>query len=732
MSSVTGKTDLVTEPRAWLRRWREFLYVLKLCRFSVLMVAAGFLLLWTDQGQDILVALAEDGVWRAQLFFIPALIWASNAWYWARVMLDFRFPDPPPESDFLGGLRRHLPRVLGAGAFVVIAINLWSAREGTHAEVEGRLSVLVITALVWALVFYLAVFYRRTWVRALWPAAETRAAAGSRWARLFLTLLALPEPSELPYTSWKQLYGRNTGLFLALSALFGGSLFFASWFAPVSVGGLFGPAVLFFLWAGTWIPLGSVLVYWSNQTGVPVLTGLFALALVFSLWNDNHTLREVAEGQDPGQRPTVTDAAKAWADTQAVQTGGSGPAGGKVPLVIVATAGGGSRAAYWTATVLGHLQDTIPDFERHLFAVSGVSGGSVGAATYRAVLAERLSRSDDNLCRLPNGEQTTSLRDCAQAVIGGNFLGPAVAGALYPDLAQRFLPLPHPYGLPDRAAALEAGWEAAFEQAMEGGEPRFAQSLLRLYREQTPAGEGSWPALFLNGTWVENGRRIIASNLKLEPGPSGESNKAFITAYDLLARIGRDVPLSTAADSSARFPGVGPAGTLRSPKTEEVFGRVVDGGYFENFGAVTAREILDVAMAEMGPSIRPVVIQIGSDPDLPEDFAELGRPQPLVFAHEIQAPLRAALAARHARGILAAKELEHRTEETYAEQDGLFVHFRMCQEEGVSDPPLGWMLSQYARRQIGRYLPADSASPPVCDDNLRALAKLERAFQVDG
>ena len=35
------------------------------------------------------------------------------------------------------------------------------------------------------------------------------------------------------------------------------------------------------------------------------------------------------------------------------------------------------RAALWTGTVLGRLQDAYPAFKEHLFAVSGVSGGAL-------------------------------------------------------------------------------------------------------------------------------------------------------------------------------------------------------------------------------------------------------------------------------------------------------------------------------------------------------------------
>ena len=51
-----------------------------------------------------------------------------------------------------------------------------------------------------------------------------------------------------------------------------------------------------------------------------------------------------------------------------------------IPLIIVATVGGASRAGYWTAKVLGEIQDARRDFHKFVFAISGVSGGSLRAA----------------------------------------------------------------------------------------------------------------------------------------------------------------------------------------------------------------------------------------------------------------------------------------------------------------------------------------------------------------
>src|SRR6185436_6731823 len=155
---------------------------------------------------------------------------------------------------------------------------------------------------------------------------------------------------------------------------------------------------------------------------------------------------------------------------------------------------------------------------------------------------------------------------------------------LYPDFLQRFLPVAI---FRDRASAFERSWERAWA----------VNSRNRLEEQFT----GRWsedpnqpwqPALFLNTTMVENGKRAIFSNIPVRTGGGGQ----FVDSHDLHAHLreyspgaGRwqDVPLITAAHASARFPLVSPPGRLPSGA------RVVDGGYFENSGATTGLDILN-------------------------------------------------------------------------------------------------------------------------------------------
>lgn len=123
-----------------------------------------------------------------------------------------------------------------------------------------------------------------------------------------------------------------------------------------------------------------------------------AAALIFSLWLDNHDLRlSTADLTAAKQRPLIERAATRWFDHVDRIHPPAGSEDRVIPLVIVATAGGASRAAYWTGTVLAALQEGAPKFTDHLFAISSVSGGSLGAAAFVVLAGKQNELVDPDL-----------------------------------------------------------------------------------------------------------------------------------------------------------------------------------------------------------------------------------------------------------------------------------------------------------------------------------------------
>jgi predicted acylesterase/phospholipase RssA len=517
----------------------------------------------------------------------------------------------------------------------------------------------------------------------------------------------------------------------------------AAWFAwacidPVGMGWTLGASAVPFIGFASIVPVGSMAVYWARaggttrvddegdrqrdpRVGYPVVTLLAAFAVLFSAWGDNHGVRTfdaatratATSAADTSPAPaTPASAAEAWLRREA------GAAGAPTDLVVVAAAGGGIRAAYWTATVLGALQDCAPALRRKLFAVSGVSGGSLGAVTFATLLSQNAERAaapcpTDGKADFAAGPYEAA----AQRVLSHDFLAPTVASLLFPDLMQRLLPWNL---LPDRAAGLEKGWERAWGDAGLDADTWSGHAFDDLWRD----ARGPVPALLLNGTSVESGRRIVTSNLKIDPAVFRDS----VDFFDAFG--GRAIRASTAAHNSARFTYVSPAGRVNDAT------RIVDGGYFENFGAKTASEVLGAALAQsqrIGVAVRPIVIVISNGPqmrpaELPPD--SVGSqcpacgpdPKPgLTFASEALSPLLALLHTRDAHGTRAAHDLH----DAAVAAGGRFYHFRLCPDPQAPEPALGWVLSKASERSMQRQLRAPNAcgNREQFDDLVRLLGR---------
>src|SRR5262249_1721851 len=158
------------------------------------------------------------------------------------------------------------------------------------------------------------------------------------------------------------------------------------------------------------------------------------------------------------------------------------------------------------------------------------------------------------------------------------FLSSLIAGTLFPDFTQRFLPVPIPAF--DRARWLERAFEQGWTETGIPGPNPFEQSFLKAWSPEGPA-----PALLINTTEADSGRRLV-----IAPFMVGALHKGVVLQFPLwsgwniaLGRRfchGHEISLSTAVSLSARFPWLTPAGTLTSDCTgiDMKRSRLVDGG----------------------------------------------------------------------------------------------------------------------------------------------------------
>jgi hypothetical protein len=286
---------------------------------------------------------------------------------------------------------------------------------------------------------------------------------------------------------------------------------------------------------------------------------------------------------------------------------------GKVPAIIVASEGGASRSAAWTLSIMRMLDArTGGAFGTHLFAVIGVSGGSLGAVTYALAQTSRFPREET----APQPATQVAFWDSAQVTDGmvelarADLLSPAIARLFTSDIL---------LGMPRRGPALEQTFEHfwRWDEGFDLGE-RAGAGFLAM-REGHPC----LPHLILSGTDVDTGDRLLTSSIGFLPGPearipeNSKILKPFAAAVDVLSVIGADIPASAAVLNSARFPIISPPGRIRpgSGSSEQRDLDVIDGGVFENYGARAAWELAD-AIGSAEPRLEPIVVLISNDVEI--------------------------------------------------------------------------------------------------------------------
>jgi hypothetical protein len=618
------------------------------------------------QAQDLFVEFAQNS-WRIPLFLLLVVFaWAMPTHYSARLLLDtdVRFREPVDmQQEVDGGLwirfiERATPRVLGLLTFVAVLIAIvrshvnlpiFSEQNDQEAvkatnEVLGWLAFCVV---VTAGLFYVYTVRRSrdADVVGLRKLRDLNRHLDPMWDWLSPGLDAQNDAADA---------SRNVGrlLLAGLFAVFLGIFFFgadvAAQFAPRSM------AVPFIL--GGWLPFLSYLSGLGRQWRAPLILLLFVvISIVAVVLGDNHSVRLINAKQTAGVTIDATavpiqDAVSLWMRENKCD---AAPATCPRPIVVAA-AGGASRAGFFMASILGYfLQDAqqhgldANQIRNRLFAISGVSGGSMGAVMVTAALHEK-SDSADHPCVKANftllwGDKIGNWRDCLETLTSGDFLSADFFGFAFNDML--------PFGWwRDRAAVLEGTWNDRYNSVIAQPSSPLSSACNGLgcpFLSLRPR-EGHWiPLLVLNGTSEATGGRIVTTALAntykpLSTCPTSQSATdcpLFVDAdrfHDLLNYRSRptgwlgafqrawlawaersgapdDVRIDTAVLNSARFPLISPAGSIRN-KDQAIVDRIVDGGYFENYGALSAKEIA-LAIHAAQPALAPIVIALSNDPN---------------------------------------------------------------------------------------------------------------------
>ncbi|MCP3446190.1 patatin-like phospholipase family protein [Bradyrhizobium sp. CCGUVB14] len=387
----------------------------------------------------------------------------------------------------------------------------------------------------------------------------------------------------------------------------------------------------FACWLMLFLGVLTCVAFVSSRTRVPLLllSTIWFIILSRNDANDHHIVRP-SDRQTIARAPNATEALKNW-------LGPLNPSNtGREPVVVVAAEGGGIRAAVMTAMVLDQLRVQDKDFVHKVFAMIGVSGGSIGTAAFAAAV-----RQERPAVSVSDAIKPSELHQNWQAALHHDLLSPTLRSLLGMDLLTHLWP--RAWGdlsVFDRARALESSLENSWKDATGKDISDVAFDDLR------PRPQIRDPSLILMTTSVNSGEPVAVSHI---------NGFGIATLEDQAPEI--RVPLTTAALMSARFPVITPAATVSSNGS---YLHYVDGGYFENSGITAAisliQSIRDPALLKRAKFVVLHIIN-GSTEEEAEDQASTSS-----FS-EFSAPLAAAYLSGGAHENMALVTLKRLTQQ---------------------------------------------------------------------
>lgn len=619
------------------------------CIFSV--VVGNVVLLSVPQAREALnVTLTETRlISLGTLFFVLAVLyWATTTWLVARLLLSRNFQNDslgaPNGEPFVDWVAAVLPRVLALAATLPITILTLQANLPLGCLVGGTSAVFLLLLVMrtrfgevteghsYGAFGYLGPVSRQavlglvalsfTLLAGLWDVLAGRVMAAV-WLASAISLLiwdasrywfplecartkqektALEEISQALNKETRERWGTfgisfvTGALMLAMMVIEPDEIALARM--------LTSPALLLFA-MGSWTIFGGfILSYLPMSKRKPWITLAPWLPLLLFGVGSLYETHWVAQRESPPaadwreKRMSSTQRFEAW--IRQVPPGD--------PVYMVASAGGASRAGYWSGSVLARMDDEARHqgrrFGENVFAISSISGGSLGAAAFVADMAQ--FADTERGCPL---SQPPALPAPAEAwecrflrvtrFLEGDFLAPVIARMLFPDLFSRFSPLPLPEVLSreaDRSLGLERSWATDWQQQLGRFAPAVSWRLplTAMYNLAEPADASPrLPTLLLNTVRLEDGQRFIQSNVKTNlPGVVDLLDPAYDT---------RRLSLAEAVHNSARFPYVSPGGMIQGARDGDKggqtkgpkLGRLGDGGYYESSGTATLADLLE-------------------------------------------------------------------------------------------------------------------------------------------
>ena len=606
---------------------------LQLFRYRVILagVLIFFLPIWMlDQGQDLLINSnsSDEGV----LLFIAVVgIAAFLNWYLAKLFFEKKYCSPlcPVKEPILDDpiqqtAEKKVSRFLGVATIIIPAVAILNARQVINITswmdfLPPILWLVGLLALFFALIRQDLAGYCYLQMEKKW---------GTRRSSIIVFLLLLILVLIIPAVIRLLIIRGESNTPDSLIYLFGQLILLAlAFYLFVSVrsyifstrswlGGRIGwpillsACILALLFIGLNIFPLTILALDCNYLSLPVLLAgivfyilLFTLLIRISLWkkinfvllivaagliisvsvpNDYHDVKLISQSSRPGP-PKLEDYFKGWLLQRRAEIESSD----SFPVFLVNTYGGGIRAAAFTNMVFSYLDSCMianrrdhKGFEHFVFAVSGASGGTVGAALQCAYRAQHL-----------DGSSNAYALDSFQRFYRHDFLTPVLSNMLGAD-AWSSVSSFHLWR--DRSEIQENIWAGFGRQELHLDLGQEFDALWDTSAHNPARYEV--PLLFSNTLNIDDGLKGICAPVTLMPDdfPATIFIRSELDAINAVhwkqKESGQSLSLITGAFLSARFPIISPSGKLGGRYN------FMDGGCRDNSGASTSEDIF-VALA---------------------------------------------------------------------------------------------------------------------------------------
>ena len=548
-SRIIGKVKYAFLPKKPDKEERFFgRFLIQMPRFlsftCITIVVLGFLKLWTDPNDE-----------RDTLFF--GLLIASGFYYFGLYHFWRKRADAVDKLTNLDSKKNYLNR-LSVSVFLLLFIALLVLAFFPSFWFFVGLLMAFQAGLVLLLVF------RRKSIYIKYPDKDPELYDNHDF---FNRVRKFVFDVEDKTYSWVFLGVVVVGFFFYLSTIF--SIRFSIYIGPLSF--------IFFAF-GALLILGNTFALVSVLYRINVHVIVFLFAFIVGLIFEPHDIHTSTKRTSAayGDRQTLHEYFENWVNIRAAELNDANNTK-EYPLIFVLSDGGASRAGYWVASVMAKMnEETNGEFNKHLFCMSGASGGSVGNAAYFNLLRAKLT-----------SDTVKHDLSIVQQYLKTDFLTFTVARMLGPDVFRHIFPFQF---VDDRGAALARVLE-------EGPDPKclLYDSMKTNFSELITQKKKPYPLpiLCINTTRMQDGLPAVISNIDF-------SDPRFNQRLDFLDLLDekKDIKLSTAVVLGASFPYVSPAGRIDSAGIKDKANYFVDGAYFDNSGSGAVNEMINVLLRD--------------------------------------------------------------------------------------------------------------------------------------